>query len=97
MSPRNRSQTRAGGNPNTPIVEKQPYILIVGRDTVDSLREEKRRYEKRNPGKKPGVEGGIQGDMEYFEQAGVGGKHELIQSDDGHDKWNVWPESSRVC
>lgn len=74
------------GNPNTPVVEKQPYILIVGRDTVDSLREEKRRYEKRNPGKKPGVEGGIQGDMEYFEQAGVGGKHELIQSDDGHDK-----------
>jgi len=25
------------GNPNTPLVEKQPYILIVGRDTCDNL------------------------------------------------------------
>ena len=74
------------GNPNTPNVEKQPYILIVGRDTVASLREEKRRYDKRNPQKKQGAEASIQGDTEYFEQAGVGGKHELIQSDDGHDK-----------
>ena len=74
------------GNPNTPNVEKQPYILIVGRDTVASLREEKRRYDKRNPQKKQGAEASIQGDTEYFEQAGVGGKHELIQSDDGHDQ-----------
>ena len=28
------------GNPNTPEVERQPYILIVGRETVSRLREE---------------------------------------------------------
>ena len=35
------------GNPNTPNVEKQPYILIVGRDTTENLREEMRRHRRR--------------------------------------------------
>ena len=32
------------GNPNTRKVEKQPYILIIGRDLVKNLREEYKRY-----------------------------------------------------
>ena len=31
------------GNPNDRCVESQPYILIVGRDTVENLREEAER------------------------------------------------------
>ncbi len=63
------------GNPNTPDVERQPYILIVGRDTVEHLRWEMEHYK----GKKPAGEtaGEIQPDAEYEFQAGVGGKTEL--------------------
>ena len=32
------------GNPNTRKVEKQPYILIIGRDLVKNLREEYKKY-----------------------------------------------------
>lgn len=32
------------GNPNTRKVEKQPYILIIGRDLVRNLREEYKKY-----------------------------------------------------
>ena len=75
------------GNPNTPDVEKQPYILVIGRDTVEHLREEQRRYAKRN-GKKPDPLDGatFQSDSETSWQAGEGGQHELIQSDDGNSK-----------
>ena len=34
------------GNPNDRCVESQPYILIVGRDTVENLREEAERNRK---------------------------------------------------
>lgn len=34
------------GNPGCPYVEKQPYILIVGRDTVENLKWEARRCRK---------------------------------------------------
>lgn len=36
------------GNPNDRRVQKQPYVLIIGRDTVENLREEKRRFDKAN-------------------------------------------------
>ncbi len=32
------------GNPNTPDTERQPYILIIGRDTVEHLRDEMKRH-----------------------------------------------------
>ena len=32
------------GNPNTRKVEKQPYILVIGRDLVKNLREEYKKY-----------------------------------------------------
>ena len=75
------------GNPNDRRVQKQPYILIVGRDTVENLREEKKRFDKANKSKsKDDADVNIQSDAEYTDQIGVGGKHELIQSDDKNGK-----------
>jgi hypothetical protein len=58
------------GNPNTPDVESQPYILIVGRAPVESLREEM----KKNRDK-------LQADSEFEFQAGTGGKIEIEPDD----------------
>lgn len=59
------------GNPGTGDVERQPYILIVGRDTVANLEAERRQRS----------EGNIQPDAEYTEQAGIGGQTELEGDD----------------
>lgn len=67
------------GNPNTPIVEDQPYILIVGRDTVESLRSEYVKYHK---GASLDLSSSIQSDSEYQRQAAQGGKIELIEGDE---------------
>ena len=58
------------GNPNTPEVEKQPYILILGRDTVENLRRE------------AGEKNRIYADSEYGFQAGQGGRIELSSDDE---------------
>lgn len=57
------------GNPNTPDVERQPYILIVGRDSLENLRAEMKRHSKRD--------GELQPDSDYEDMSGVGGKTEL--------------------
>ena len=59
------------GNPNTANVERQPYILIVGRETVEALEEERKAFAKRGDG------GCIDADSDFAYQAGVGGKTEL--------------------
>lgn len=59
------------GNPNTPDVERQPYILVIGRDTVDNLRREMEH------GEMP------ESDADYTFQMGVGGRTELEA--DGED------------
>lgn len=64
------------GNPNTPDVERQPYILIVGRDTVANLRAERARHRKAEP------ESFIQPDSETDGQAGQGGSQELHGADE---------------
>ena len=64
------------GNPNTPDVERQPYILIVGRDTVANLRAERARHRKTEP------ESFIQPDSETDGQAGQGGSQELHGADE---------------
>ncbi len=64
------------GNPNTPEVERQPYILIVGRDTVANLRAERARHRKAEP------ESFIQPDSETDGQAGQGGAQELHGADE---------------
>ena len=58
------------GNPNISNVEKQPYILLVGRDTVKNLEAERKAHGKDS-------EGVIDPDSEYEHQAGVGGRTEL--------------------
>ena len=57
------------GNPNITDVEKQPYILIVGRDTIQNLEEERKAHST--------DEGMIDADADYNDIAGVGGKTEL--------------------
>ena len=59
------------GNPNVSDVEKQPYILIVGRDTIANLKEELEAHAKENDG------GMVDADADYMDIAGVGGKTEL--------------------
>lgn len=59
------------GNPNTPDVERQPYILIVGRDTAANLRAEQARHRRR------GDMSFIHPDSETDGQAGQGGAQEL--------------------
>lgn len=71
------------GNPNTAKVQSQPYILLVGRDTVDNLRWEKFRYGKRADAAPDDT---LRGDNETQWQAGEGGQRELIQGDSTHDK-----------
>lgn len=61
------------GNPNTCDAQSQPYILIIGRDTVDNLNEELRRH---NPD--PVTEVTPDGDTEN--QSGIGGKTEIMTS-----------------
>ena len=65
------------GNPNLRDAQKQPYILIVGRDTVSNLREEYRKYHGEDFG-----EPMIRADSEHTEQMGLGGKRELMAVDD---------------
>ena len=65
------------GNPNTHIVEKQPYILIIGRDTVKNLRAEYRQHHKG----KSIEEDMILSDNDYQYQASSNGKVELGDTD----------------
>ena len=82
------------GNPNTPDVESQPYILIIGRDTVDNLRWEAERFNKvKSGGIGKGGQGSdkierdtIQPDSDWTWKAAVGGKTEPIIADDNNGK-----------
>ena len=75
------------GNPNTPDVESQPYILILGRDTVESLKWEAKQFAK--SGEKHGgkseddiVIDSMLSDSEFQWQIGVGGRTEISRTDD---------------
>lgn len=75
------------GNPNTPKVEDQPYILILGRDTVENLKEEARLFaesDKKRGGKAEEeiVRESLPSDSEWQWQIGVGGRTEIQPSDD---------------
>lgn len=65
------------GNPNTHIVESQPYILVIGRDTVANLKAE---YARNHKGEELD-ESHILSDKDYQWQAGSGGKVELGDND----------------
>ena len=75
------------GNPNTPDVESQPYILILGRDTVENLKWEAKQFAKSDKKKGGKAEDDILidsmlSDSEWQWQSGIGGKKEILQSDD---------------
>lgn len=57
------------GNPNCTDIEKQPYVLVVGRDLVSNLQSEMKAFKKQN--------GTVQEDLEYTYMAGDNGKKEL--------------------
>ena len=80
------------GNPNDRRVETQPYILIVGRDTVEHLRWEAERFQKNkklyksgkaNESKPDTMESEFQPDQENQDFTGVGGRTEIISDDNG--------------
>lgn len=58
------------GNANNPRVESQPYIIISGRDMVQNLKEEAKRF-------KSSEEEQIDSDYNYQDQAGDHGKIEV--------------------
>lgn len=64
------------GNANNSRVDIQPYIIISGRDTVENLREEAKRWKQVQQ-----EIDGIQADKNYGEQAGDSSKIE-VESDD---------------
>lgn len=70
------------GNPNSHIVEDQPYILVIGRDMVTNLRAE---YKRHHPGAEDWeVNGLVLSDTDNQYMAGSGGRIEL-GAGDGHD------------
>ena len=84
------------GNPNDRRVQTQPYILIVGRDTVEHLRWEAERFQKNRKdfyksGKANDAKGELldvqfQPDADYDKMPGVGGKTEIVESEQGTGK-----------
>ena len=72
------------GNPNTTDVESQPYILIVGRDTVENLKREAEHYRALRG--ETDNEADIRPDSDYELQAATGGRTELISADDRNGK-----------
>ena len=76
------------GNPNDRRVQEQPYILIVGRDTVMNLRNEALQFRKDKHLYKAGTANDTKDardvfpDVEYEFMPGLGGKRELIEERD---------------
>lgn len=72
------------GNANNPIVDSQPYIIISGRDTVENLRAEAKRYSRATQ-EDDGSEGieGIQADKEFQYQAGDASHIEVEADESG--------------
>ncbi len=69
------------GNPNEFNVEKQPYILIVGRDTVENLKEEAKHFQKTNKTRET-VDVSFVADNELADQVGSGGQVEIGADDE---------------
>lgn len=75
------------GNPNDRSTENQPYILLIGRDTVEHLRQEAQSFRRNRQIYQSGKAADssdvddIQPDSEYQDFTGVGGKTELSGED----------------
>ena len=68
------------GNPNDRNAQNQPYIIIVGRDTVENLRAEARRH------RAPDADSAVSADAENELFPGVGGKIEPEEDEEGTGK-----------
>lgn len=66
------------GNANNKNVDAQPYIIVVGRDTVENLREEAKQHHQTSQD-----EQGIQPDKEYQYQAGDSSQIEVEADESG--------------
>jgi hypothetical protein len=78
------------GNPNDRRVQEQPYIIVLGRDTVENLRYEAEYYKKHKAeygksGKDPTLMGEVVADHETDDFLGIGGRTEIL-SDAGSGK-----------
>ena len=79
------------GNPNDRRVQEQPYIIVVGRDTVENLKAEAEYYKKHPKAYGKGGTanaygaGDVVSDTENTDFLGVGGRTEII-SDAGTGK-----------
>src|SRR5690606_3612586 len=62
-----------------PSVDAQPYIIISGRDTVENLKAEARRYAQAEQDEADA----IQADKEYQHQSGLGGEIEVEAEEGG--------------
>ncbi|MBQ9346684.1 MAG: hypothetical protein IJT94_04990, partial [Oscillibacter sp.] len=77
-------------NPNDRDVEHQPYIILVGRDTVGNLRNEARRHRRRKGASRKASDGGaedlndaaFQPDSETQDFPGIGGQTEIEPDDE---------------
>ena len=71
------------GNPNDRRVEAQPYILLVGRDTVEHLREEQARFRR---SRQEDWDGELLPDADTGDFPSVGGRTELDAGEEGTEK-----------
>ena len=72
------------GNPNTTDTQSQPYIIILGRDTVDHLKAEAAYYRKKYPKHTESdlvSEANIIPDADTLDMAAVGGRIEIEPDD----------------
>lgn len=76
------------GNPNEFDIQKQPYVIVVGRDTAMNLRREMEQFRRTRNGMASGTaatksdESLVQADSENWDFAGVGGRTEAQTDDD---------------
>lgn len=76
------------GNPNEFDIQKQPYVIVVGRDTAMNLRREMEQFRRTRNGMASGTaatksdESLVQADSENWDFAGVGGRTEARADDD---------------
>lgn len=76
------------GNPNEFDIQKQPYVIVVGRDTAMNLRREMEQFRRTRNGTASGTaatksdESLVQADSENWDFAGVGGRTEAQADDD---------------
>lgn len=76
------------GNPNEFDIQKQPYVIVVGRDTAMNLRREMEQFRRTQNGMASGTaatksdESLVQADSENWDFAGIGGRTEAQADDD---------------